>query len=474
MSEGLHEKCAVTALVGFDPETSVTEATYESLFAMQHRGTEATGIASILPDGRLETVHGKGLVRDVFTPEDIYNLGGSVAIGHNRYSTDGDKERHTQPLTDRALGYAFAHNGNLPDTRYLAANLLRRNMHPEHMNDSEMMSYVVSQHIREGLNLPDAVGVAYPYFTGAFSCVAMQDDTVVAFRDSKGIRPLAIGKSATGYSIASETCALDTIGATYEREVMPGEMVIIQGDSLESRMLADGDPKLDIFEFVYFARHDSYLYGKSVNEVRRRFGEELALEHPPMAESDNILVVPVPDTSVPAAEGYAEKLGLRHRQAIIKNRYIGRTFIQPNGKREEELRRKHNMIPEAVAGKDLILIDDSIVRMNTMPRLVEQARQANANSVTVLIASPPIRFPDFYGIDTSDQNELAAFNMTTEEMRKKIGCDYLGFLSLSRLVDATGLPDTDFTLSSFNGEYPISIGDHHKRLMVPASMEYID
>jgi amidophosphoribosyltransferase len=231
-----------------------------------------------------------------------------------------------------------------------------------------------------------------------------------------------------------------------------------------------------MFEFVYFARHDSLLYGQRVNEVRRRFGEQLAEQHPPqMNDSDNVLVVPVPDTSIPAAEGYAEKLGLRHRQAIIKNRYIGRTFMQAtDGLRNEQLRRKHNTIPEAIKGRDIILIDDSIVRLNTMPRLVKLAFVSGARSVSVLVASPPVRFPDYYGIDTPQQSELAAANMTVEQMREKTGSRYLGFLSLSRMVKATGLRAEEFNLSCFNGDYPIGIGYRKNEVTAPISMEFAD
>jgi amidophosphoribosyltransferase len=339
-----------------------------------------------------------------------------------------------------------------------------------------MMGLAIAQHIRNGQELPDAVELTYPLLRGAFSCVAMHDGLVVAFRDPKGIRPLAIGKLENGRVVASETCGLDTIGAEYEREVEPGEMVIITKDGMESRRVADGEAKLDMFEFVYFARPDSYLYGLNVNEVRRRFGEQLAEQHPPqVSDAANVVVVPVPDTSIPAAEGYATSLGFRDVQALVKNRYIGRTFMQgTSGQRTEQLRRKHNVIPEAVRGRDIILIDDSIVRLNTIPRLVELVRSAGARSVSVLIASPPVRFPDFYGIDTPEQSELAAAKWTTEEMRTKIDCKYLGFLSLERTIKATGLPADRFNLSCFTGDYPIGIGHHKSEIRRPVSMEFVE
>ncbi len=470
------EKCAVSAVMSEDPELSASSLTYETLFAMQHRGSEASGMASLLPDGYLESHRENGMVRDVYDEEAIGRLAGSVAIGHNRYSTSGSKLSHAQPVVDESIGFAFAHNGNLPTTEFLETYLSKHNVNTRHINDSEMMGLAIAQQIRNGQALPDAVQLSYPYFKGAFSCVGMHDGMLVAFRDPKGIRPLALGKLEEGYAVTSETCGLDIIGADYEREIAPGEMIVITNDGIESMMLTDSDSKLDMFEFVYFARHDSQLYGQSINEVRRRFGHQLAEQHPPAAEnSDNILVVPVPDTSVPASEGYAEALGLQHRQAVIKNRYIGRTFMQPtNHQRNQQLRRKHNIIPEAVQGRDVIFIDDSIVRLNTIPRLVELAHQVGAKSVSVLIASAPVRFPDYYGIDTPKQGELAAANMTVEQMREKIGCKYLGFLSVRRMVSATNLPAENFNLSCFTGEYPVSIGKRAEEISMPVSMEYAD
>jgi amidophosphoribosyltransferase len=477
MAGELHEKCAVAAVQLPDDDPTAAAYVYESLYAMQHRGVEASGIATIDGDGMICEYRHPGLVRDVFNAEIMHRLTGAIALGHNRYSTNGSKFEHLQPVIDPQIMLAFAHNGNIPDTSRMERYLKRHHLHYENANDSEMMAMVIGQRLRNGKDLPTSIEKAYPLFRGAFSCVAAHGDTLVAFRSPYGIRPLALGKFATGHAVSSETCGLDIIGAEFIREVRPGEMVIISRDgSMESRQVAPGTEKLDMFELVYFARHDSYLYGKRVNEVRRDFGRQLANEHAPKLDGDATIVVPVPDTSVPIAEGYAEALDLPTRQAIIKNRYIGRTFIQPsqNG-RVQDLHRKHTLITEAFAGKDVILIDDSIVRKNTMPNLVKQARAAGARSVTVLIGSPPIRFPDFYGIDTPSQNELAAANMTIAEMQADIGCDYLGFLSLDGMVKATGLPHEMFNLSSFNGEYPIDIGKKNRRsIRVPVSMEFAE
>lgn len=470
------EKCAVAAIVANEAETAAAGMLYESLFAMQHRGTEASGMATLHADGSLRSHRELGMVKDVYNEETIRELAGIAGIGHNRYSTSGSKLDHPQPFEDKAIGFAFAHNGNLPVTNYLETFLSKHHINPQHLNDSEMAGSAIAQYIRNGHDLPDAIQLAYPLFRGAFSCVAMHDGMTVAFRDPKGIRPLALGVFDGGYAAVSETVGLDIIDASYEREVEPGEMAIMTSEGFEYVTVADGENKLDMFEFVYFARPDSRLYGQSVNEVRRRFGQQLAEQHGPLYDDPkNVLVVPVPDTSIPSSKGYARSLGLEQDEAIVKNRYIGRTFMQPShDTRRQHLRRKHNVIPEVIAGRDIILIDDSIVRLNTLPRLVQLVESAGARSVSVLIASPPVRFPDHYGIDTPKQGELAAANMTVEQMRDQIGCRYLGFLSLDRTVEATGRPKADFNLSCFTGEYPIGIGQHRNNITTPISMEYID
>lgn len=476
MAYELNEKCAVAGVIISKPGASAAALVYESLFAMQHRGSEASGIVSEATGGKFVHRRGLGMVVDVYGTADMAKLSGPVAVGHNRYSTSGTKDGHAQPVIDEQIGLALSVNGNLPSTAKLEAFLASHNIRTQGMNDVEMMGFAIAEYIRNGLNLPDAVAKAYPLFTGAFSAIAMHAGQLVAFRDAYGIRPLALGRLDGGFALASETCGLDIIDATYLREIEPGELAIITSKGLTSRQLANGQQKLDMFEFVYFARHDSRLYGQSVNEVRRRFGEQLAREHPPKAKHENTVVVPVPDTSIPASEGYADALGLRHVQALIKNRYIGRTFMQPtNTDRHKHLRRKHNIIPEAVQGKDVILIDDSIVRLNTMPRLVELMYASGAQSVSVLIASAPVRFPDFYGIDTPNQSELAAANMTIAQMKDKLGnskkCKDLGYLSLDGMVAATGMSASMFNLSCFTGEYPIDIGDHKRAIKKPVSME---
>lgn len=471
MSERIKEKCAVGAMTS-SYDHDVAPEMYEALFAMQHRGVEGTGIASY-GNSDISLHSGSGMVRDVYSHEAISALRGKLAIGHNRYTTSGHDSVHNQPIVDGSIGFAFAHNGNLPDTELLQSHLQKHNFRTQNMNDSEMMAASISQLIRDGHDLSEAIKRSSDLFRGSYSCVAMHDGVLAAFRDECGIRPLAVGQTRAGKMIASETCALDIIDAHYLFEVEPGEMITIEGNTLDRHQIKPPNAKLDIFELVYFARHDSYLYGQSVNEVRYRFGEQLANEHPPHSDvEDNTLVVPVPDTSVPAAEGYADALGLRHRQAIIKNRFIGRSFMQPNDhERQTQLRRKHNIIPESVAGKDVVLIDDSIVRLNTMPRLVALAKEAGARTVQVLVASPPVRFPDYYGIDTPRQSELAASHLTIDQIRQRTAADYLGYLSLSGMIEATHADSDRFNLSCFTGEYPIDIGARAREIQPPISME---
>ncbi len=472
----LQEKCAV---VGLASDNDVVLPAIEALRALQHRGQEASGIACQDSKGILSIHREPGLVRDVYHEEDVAKVKGNTAVGHNRYSTHGDKYSHMQPVVDESIGFALSHNGNLAVLDPLEEKLRQHNVIPSRLNDSEMMARAIATYIRDGQDLPSAVRSTYGSLIGAFSCTAIHDNTLVAFRDPKGIRPLAFGEyGRNGWIVASETCALDAVGANYIREIKPGEMATLrQGRPPEFEQLAEGEEKLDLFEFIYFARPDSLLYGQRVNEVRRRFGHELAITHGQIASGDksNTLVVPVPDTSIPASEGFAEALNLQNRQAIIKDRYIGRTFILPDqAGREQQLKIKHSVIPEAVNGKDVIVIDDSIVRLNTIPKIVSRMRKAGAKTVSVLIASPPVRFTDHYGMDTPSQAELAAANMTIEEMRQKVGCEYLGFLSLGQTIRATNISGNRFNLSSFTGDYPAPIGNWMNKLRAPVSMEYVE
>lgn len=471
----LSEKCAVAAVAG---NNQAAVYTIEILRSLQHRGQEASGVVSFASNEIGVKEHREpGLVRDVYNDDEkIANLVGNIAIGHNRYSTSGDRNLHKQPVIDESIGFGFAHNGNLPNTLALESGLQKHNVITSRLNDSEMMARTLATKIREGNNLPEAIQNSFADFQGAFSCVTLHDNMIVAFRDSYGIRPLALGDMNQGsWAVSSETCGLDDIESNYIRDIKPGEMVILSPNKPpEAIQISEGQDKLDIFEFVYFAHPTSTLYGERVGEVRRRFGQELADEHGSNI-ANNALVVPVPETSIQAAEGLAKNLDLDHEMSISKKPFMGRTFITPEqAQRSRQIELKYSIIPESLQDRDIVLVDDSIVRLNTIPALVERVRHAGAKTVSVLIASPPVRYPDFYGIDTPRQSELAGAYLTTEQMRKKINAEYLGFLSLSRMIRATNNPIEKFNLSCFTGDYPIPIGNHANTLVKPVSDEYLD
>jgi amidophosphoribosyltransferase len=449
----LKEKCGVFGVYGL-PGLEASRLTYYGLWALQHRGQESSGIAST--EGKKIYDHVRaGLVATAYQEGDLDPLKGHIAIGHNRYSTSGGaRERHGQPIIDADRTLAFAHNGNLPSTVALEAFLAEHKIATDELNDSAMMAASINYYMKQGLSLPDAVQAAYPLFTGAFSCVAMTKDTLVAFRDSYGIRPLALGRLEDGYVVSSETCALDAVGAAYLREVQPGEMVIVNKKSLQARQLAEGQQRLDIFELVYFARPDSLLLGRRVNDVRMAMGRQLAKEHPRRAD----IVIPVPDSSIPMALGYAQALGLPFEHALIKNRYIHRTFIRPTqALRERDVRLKLNPLPESIMGKSVVVIDDSIVRGTTTRQIVSMLYGAGAVEVHLLSCSPPIKFPDFYGIDTPRQDELIAAVMSEEEIRQHVGSTTLGYLSYDGMIKATGRRAEVFSTACFNGVYPVDI-----------------
>lgn len=453
MSVEAREKCGVVGV--YNVHHDAARVAYNALFALQHRGQEGSGIGST--DGEAMFFHkGSGLVSHVYNEEIMTRLVGSCAIGHNRYGTSGMRGGHHLQPVDREDGLvAVAHNGNLPDTSVLEAFLREKEVQQPGGNDSEMMTDAIRYFLGRGTTLEEAIKEAFPLFTGAFSLVVMTKDKVAAVRDSKGIRPLCVGSLNGGFMFASESCALATVQARYIRDVLPGEMLVADVRGLTSHRIVEGDQKLDIFEFVYFARPDSLMLGKRVSEVRRNFGRSLAEEFPIAGD----IVVPVPDSAIQAAEGYAEVLGVPVRQALAKNRYIHRTFIQPDQRlREGDVAMKLIPIPEIVAGKRIILVDDSIVRATTMRRIVEILRTAGAIEVHVLISSPPIRFPDFYGIDTPSQNDLIAARMSVDRIREFINANTLHYLPYDRLIQATGLPESVFSTSCFTGIYPIDIG----------------
>lgn len=451
MSE-LKEKCGIVGIYGKD--LPVSRLAFFALFALQHRGQEASGITT--SDGKkLHTHKGAGLVAQVYKEKDIENLKGYIGIGHNRYSTSGGGALdHAQPVVNIDNSFALAHNGNLPSVTSLLKFLSSKKALQKNRMDSELITDAINFYIKEGNSIAKAVEKTFPLITGAFSLVMMNKDNLVAVRDTYGMRPLALGKLDKGYVIASETCALQTIGATFVREIKPGEMVIINKNGIKSVQLAKPNPKHDIFEYVYFARPDSVLNGKLIYEVRKNFGKALAREFKIKVDA----IVPVPDTATPVALGYSEASGIPIEMALVKNRYVHRTFIEPNQKsRRNSVALKLIPLPTIIKGKKIIVIDDSIVRGNTCRRLVETFFKSGAKEVHLLISSPAIRFPDFYGMDTPNQNELIASHKTIEETRKFLGATSLHYLSLDGLIKSVGLPKEHLSTSCFTGIYPIDL-----------------
>ncbi len=450
--ERLGEKCGIFGV--YSPGYEAARLTHSGIFTLQHRGQESAGIVTS-DESRLYLHKGMGLVTHVFDENTITTLLGFTGIGHTRYSTSkGSNLKHAQPVMREDGILALAHNGNLPSTIVLETYLRENGLQLNFSNDSEMMADVLGYFLRKGASLEEAIKEAYPLFTGAFCLAILTHDKLAVVRDEKGIRPLSYGKLNGGYVFASETCALDVVQAEYIGDVKPGEMIVVDEYGIHNYQLKSGEQKLDIFEFVYFARPDSMLLGKSVYVVRYNFGQQIAKESPVDAD----VVIPVPDSAIPAANGYSQISGIPCHPALTKNRYIHRTFIEPVQQlREQSVRMKLNPIPELIRGKRVIIIDDSIVRLTTMGPIVNLLRNAGAKEVHVRISSPPVRYPDYYGIDTHNQNELAAAKFTVPEICERIKADSLAYLSYKGMIEATGLPEDVFNTSCFTGIYPIDI-----------------
>ena len=456
----LNEKCGVFGIYG--KTLDVSRLTFYGLFALQHRGQESSGIATA--DGnRIDCYKNMGLVTHVYNEETIANLKGHIAIGHNRYSTsEGSHLKHAQPIVINNI--ALAHNGNLPSVKKLKEFLESKDIATEDCSDSSLMTKALDYYLQHGHSIKEAVQKAYPLFTGAFSLTILTNNTLVAVRDTFGIRPLSLGTIDGGFVIASETCAFHTVGAEFVREIQPGEMVIINEHGLESVQIEPSQTKVDIFEFVYFARPDSQILGKSVYEVRRNCGIRLFEEFP--VEAD--IVVPVPETAYPVASGYSKASGIPMEMALVKNRYIHRTFIQPEQhSRDLGVKLKLTPLTEVLKGKKIIVMDDSIVRGTTSRQLIKMLFDAGCTEVHMLISSPPVKFPDFYGIDTPKQEKLIASHKTVEEIRQYLGATSLYFLSLPGLIKSTGLDENLFCASCFTGKYPIDLGERKNDVKEP-------
>lgn len=461
----LHEECGVFGIYGHEDAAALTAL---GLHALQHRGQEACGIVTY--DGKDYHVHKEmGLVGAVFGFASVIDtLKGHIAIGHNRYSTAGEPSiRNVQPLhADLDFGgFAVAHNGQLTNADAIRKELVKRGSIFQSTSDSEAIVHLVAVS-KEGA-IRDRIIDAARQIMGGFALVINTDNKMIGVRDPHGIRPLVLGKLGSAHILASETCAFDIIGATFVRDIAPGEMVIIDQNGIESLSpLEKVAPRPCIFEYVYFARPDSVVGGKSVYEVRKNIGAELAKEMP-VAGAD--FVVPVPDSGTPSAIGYAEESGLPFELGIIRNHYIGRTFIEPTDQiRHLGVKLKHNANRAYLEGKSVILVDDSIVRGTTSRKIVEMVRSAGAKEVHMRIASPPIRYSCFYGIDTPTTDELLAHKKTVEEIREFINADSLEYLSIDGLYRALGEPGRNheapqYEDACFTGDYPVELVDHNAK-----------
>ncbi len=434
-------------------ERDVSRLAYFGLFALQHRGQESAGIA-VSDNGRLTVLRDMGLVAQVFNEQQLQALPGEVAIGHTRYSTTGaNRWANAQPLIHhgRARTVALGHNGNLVNVEALRAELIEDGVRLGSGSDSEVIAALVA---RDPAPLPEAVANTMARLDGAYSVTALSGGTLVAFRDPLGFRPLTLGRIGDDWVVASETCALDLIGAEVVRDVRPGEALWVDAEGLHAaQALPAGRSALCIFEHVYFARPDSRLAGVEVHGARVRMGERLAREAPVKAE----LVIGIPDSGTPAAIGYSKASGIPFNEALIKNRYVARTFIQPDQEmREQGIRIKFNPLDE-VEGKRIVVVDDSIVRGNTMRQLVAMLLDAGAAEVHVRISSPPVVSPCFYGIDMADEDELAAAHRSVEEMRTLIGATSLHYLSVEGMQEATGLPEDAVCRACFTRSYPTNV-----------------
>ena len=437
------------------PNDDISKLLYFGLYALQHRGQEAAGMA--VSDGGSTTVYKDlGLVAQVFDESTLAPLTGHLGIGHTRYSTTGaptwENAQPTLQATSTGTTIALAHNGNLTNTNALSAQCRKLGVDSTATSDTSLVTALLSSYPDESVE--SAALQVLPQLEGAFSFVFMDDNTLYAARDAHGVRPLVLGRLDRGWVVSSETAALDTIGASVVREVEPGELLAIDEHGLRSARFANQSPKNCIFEYVYLARPDSVLSGRTVHSARVEIGRRLAQEHP--AEAD--MVIPVPESGVPAAIGYAQESGIGFGLGFTKNSYVGRTFIQPSQTlRQLGIQLKLNPLREQVRGKRLVVVDDSIVRGNTQRALVRMLREAGAVEIHVRISSPPTKWPCFYGIDFATKAELIADNLDLDGIRRTIGADSLGYVSLDGLVQATEQPRSRLCMACFDGDYPITL-----------------
>ncbi len=462
IDRGPQDACGVFGV--WAPGDEVAKLTYFGLYALQHRGQESAGIA--VSDGHhIVVMKDMGLVAQVFTEASLESLRGFVAIGHTRYSTTGSSSWENAQPTFRATAtghLALGHNGNLTNTAELAQRVAAleeaRGELPlgtkisRSTSDTDLISALIAAH--PDLSLEAAAIEELPTLAGAYSLVFMDDTTLYAARDPLGIRPLVLGRLEHGWVVASETAALDIVGAAFVREIEPGELIAIDEHGLRSHRFAEATPKGCLFEYVYLARPDTSIAGRSVQSTRVEIGRRLAREHP--AEAD--LVIPVPESGRYGAIGFAQESGIPFAEGLVKNAYVGRTFIQPSQTiRQLGIRLKLNPLREVIADQRLVVVDDSIVRGNTQRALIRMLREAGAREVHVRISSPPVKWPCFYGIDFASRAELIANGLSVEEIRTSIGADSLGYVSLEELTEATTIPADRLCRACFDGVYPVPV-----------------
>lgn len=453
MLDNLNESCGVFGV--YAPGEDVSRITFFGIFALQHRGQESAGIATA--DGAKLNLHTRmGLVSQVFEEDDLERLKGHIAIGHTRYSTTGSsKIVNAQPIQVKGPWgpMALAHNGNIVNAVELRADLERQGAEFQTTTDSEAIAWMIA--LAPGRTWQERLRYAMARIKGAYSLTIITPDTLIGVRDPLGVRPLCFGRLNGGWVIASETCALEHLGAHVERDVRPGEVLIIDKDGVQTFNGATTERTAGcVFELIYFARPDSRIDGNPVYQAREAMGAQLAVEH--AVEAD--IVTGVPDSAVAAGLGYARQANIPYSQALTKNRYVGRTFIQPDQRlRDLGVRLKFNALPDVVRGKRVVLVDDSIVRGTTTPHIVSLLRKAGAAEVHMRVCAPPIRWACHFGVDMATKAELIAAQKTVEEIRKRIGADTLGYLSVEGLAKATGGDGSKFCNACFTGRYPIPV-----------------
>ena len=442
----------------WSPGEDVAKLAYFGLYALQHRGQESAGIA--VSDGtRIVVYKDMGLVAQVFDESVLTTLRGHVAVGHCRYSTSGASVWENAQPTFRSTpsgSLALGHNGNLINTLELAAmvDAAADRRGRAGTSDTDVLTALFAD--PRTSSVEESALAALPRVRGAFSLVFMDEQTLYAARDPQGFRPLVLGRLARGWVVASETAALDIVGAAFVREVEPGELIAIDERGVRSSTFAPARPRGCLFEYVYLARPDTTIAGRSVQATRVEVGRRLAAEHPAQAD----LVIPVPESGTPAAIGYAEASGIPYGQGLVKNSYVGRTFIQPSQTiRQRGIRLKLNPLRGVIAGKRVVVVDDSIVRGNTQRAIVAMLREAGAAQVHVRISSPPVSWPCFYGIDFATRAELIAGSLSVAEIRESIGADSLGFISLDGLIEASTIPAANLCRACFDGDYPIPVAE---------------